>query len=99
MAVRPEGRLLVTADRAVRLPSGIGPRPRPRPGRRDRRPRLRPDSTTLYAAGTHAPLQRCTIDPTQAVTRICARTGGADLTPAQWHRYVSGAPYRKVRGH
>ncbi|TQE18874.1 hypothetical protein Sipo8835_14865 [Streptomyces ipomoeae] len=55
-------------------------------------------STTLHAAGTHVPLQRYTSDPTQAVTRICARTGDADLTPAQWHTYVPDAPYRKERG-
>ncbi|WP_450167268.1 WD40 repeat domain-containing protein [Streptomyces akebiae] len=58
-----------------------------------------PDSTTVHAAGTHVPLQRHTIDPARAVTRICARTGDADLTPAQWHTYIPDAPYREVCGH
>ncbi|ULR51753.1 AAA family ATPase [Streptomyces deccanensis] len=56
------------------------------------------DSTTVLAAGVHVPLQSHTIDPAQAVTRICARTGDADLTPAQWRTYVPEAPYRKVCG-
>jgi WD40 repeat protein len=55
-----------------------------------------PDSTIVYAAGSHVPLTRYTIDPRQAVTRICARTGNADLTPAQWKTYVPDAPYREV---
>ncbi|MDX2932883.1 WD40 repeat domain-containing protein [Streptomyces ipomoeae] len=58
-----------------------------------------PDSTTVHAAGTHVPLMRYTIDPARAVTQICARTGGAGLTPAQWHTYVPDAPYREVCGH
>ncbi|MFI1031358.1 WD40 repeat domain-containing protein [Streptomyces sp. NPDC020951] len=57
------------------------------------------DSTTLVAAGRYVPLQRYTIDPAQAGTRICARTGDANLTRAQWHTYVPDAPYRKVCGH
>ncbi|MFJ2441714.1 MULTISPECIES: hypothetical protein [unclassified Streptomyces] len=56
------------------------------------------DSTTLYAAGAHDPLQRYSIDPARAVPRICARTGGADLTRAQWHTYLPDTPYRRVCG-
>ncbi|MEU3617983.1 hypothetical protein ABZ725_37555 [Streptomyces sp. NPDC006872] len=59
---------------------------------------LSPDSTTVHASGTHVPLQRYTVDPAQAVTRICARTGDTALTRAQWHTYVPDAPYRKVCG-
>ncbi|WP_216372955.1 hypothetical protein [Streptomyces tailanensis] len=55
-----------------------------------------PDSTTVHASGPHAPLQHYTIAPTQAVTRICTRTGDADLTPAQWHTYLPDVPYREV---
>ncbi|WP_416968095.1 WD40 repeat domain-containing protein [Streptomyces sp. 4F14] len=57
-----------------------------------------PDSTTLYASGAHVPLQRYDIDPAHVVARICARTGDADLTPAQWRTYAPDAPYRRVCG-
>jgi WD40 repeat protein len=53
------------------------------------------DSGTLYASGVHVPLQRYTVAPSRAVTRVCARTG-TDLTRAQWHAYVPDVPYRKV---
>ena len=65
-------------------PSSPG-RPADHPQRSHRPLAFSLDSTTLHAAGTHVPLQRYTNDPTQAVTRICARTSGADLTPAQLH--------------
>ncbi|MDW8805803.1 hypothetical protein P1P68_13675 [Streptomyces scabiei] len=55
------------------------------------------DSTTLYVAGDHVPLQRYTIDATQAVTRVCTRAG-ADLTRTQWHAYAPEVPYRRVCG-
>jgi WD40 repeat protein len=57
-----------------------------------------PDSTTVYAAGPHVLLTRYTIDPAQAVTRICARNGNVGLTSAQWKTYVPDAPYRTVCG-
>ncbi|MFE7275577.1 hypothetical protein [Streptomyces sp. NPDC057623] len=54
------------------------------------------DSGTVYAAGTHVPLQRYVIDPDRVVERVCARAGGGQLTRAQWETYVPDAPYRKV---
>lgn len=56
------------------------------------------DTATLHAAGVQVPLQSCTVDPARAVSRICARTGGADLTRAQWHTYVPDSSYRRVCG-
>ncbi|MEU6381801.1 hypothetical protein [Streptomyces sp. NPDC046909] len=56
------------------------------------------DGGTLYASSAHVPLQRYTVAPSRAVEAVCARTGGAGLTPEQWHTYVTGAPYRKVCG-
>ncbi|WP_435882113.1 hypothetical protein [Streptomyces umbrinus] len=56
------------------------------------------DSATLHAAGAQVPLQSYTVDPARAVTRICARTGDADLTRAQWQTYVPDASYRRVCG-
>ncbi|WP_455355272.1 nSTAND1 domain-containing NTPase [Streptomyces sp. SYSU K217416] len=53
------------------------------------------DSGTLYAGSAHVPLQRYSIAPSRAVTRVCARAG-AGLTRAQWRTYVPGAPYRRV---
>ncbi|MFD8000400.1 nSTAND1 domain-containing NTPase [Streptomyces mirabilis] len=54
------------------------------------------DSATLYAASAHVPLQRYTVDTKRALTQVCARADGADLTMAQWHTYIPDAPYRKV---
>ncbi|MGQ4390151.1 nSTAND1 domain-containing NTPase [Streptomyces sp. SAS_270] len=55
-----------------------------------------PDGTTLYASSGHVPLQRYLVDPGRAVAQVCARTGGVELTPAQWRTYVPDAPYRRV---
>ncbi|MGW1720416.1 nSTAND1 domain-containing NTPase [Streptomyces sp. NPDC002156] len=104
LAVSPDGRTLAAGgdagtlqlwDIATQQPLGG---PLTTPGDAITSLAFDPDSTTLHAAGAHAPLQRYTIDPARAVTRICARTGGADLTPAQWHTHVPDAPYRKVCG-
>ncbi|WP_372497392.1 WD40 repeat domain-containing protein [Streptomyces muensis] len=55
-----------------------------------------PDSTTLYAGGARVPLQRYVVDPERAVSLVCARTGNAELTRAQWRAYVPDQPYRRV---
>lgn len=56
------------------------------------------DSDTLYAGSTHVSLQRYPIGTTQAVTRVCARAGGADLTEAQWHTHALDLPHRREGG-
>ncbi|WUB77363.1 hypothetical protein OG734_24055 [Streptomyces sp. NBC_00576] len=105
LAVSPDGRTLAVGgdagalqlwDIATQQPLGG---PLTTPGDAIASLAFSQDSTTLHAAGTHAALQRYSIDPAQAVTRICARTGEADPTPAQWHAYVPDLPYRKVCGH
>jgi WD40 repeat protein/transcriptional regulator with XRE-family HTH domain len=57
-----------------------------------------PDNTMLYAGGSHVPLHRHTVDPTRALTQVCARAGDEDLTRAAWSTYVPDAPYRRVCG-
>ncbi|MFF7052179.1 WD40 repeat domain-containing protein [Streptomyces griseorubiginosus] len=52
--------------------------------------------TTLYAGSAHVPLRRYDLDPAHALSRVCARTGGSGLSPAQWQTYVPDAPYRPV---
>lgn len=56
------------------------------------------DNATLYAGGVHTPLQRYTVGAAQAVTQVCARAKGTNLTRAQWRAYVPGAEYRRVCG-
>ncbi|MFG2777874.1 helix-turn-helix domain-containing protein [Streptomyces prunicolor] len=55
-----------------------------------------PDGSTVYAGSAHVPLQRYAVDPERALTRVCARTGNAELTRAQWRTYVPDAPYRRI---
>ncbi|MCX5055712.1 hypothetical protein OG895_19875 [Streptomyces sp. NBC_00201] len=55
-----------------------------------------PDGTTLYAGSAHVPLQRYDIDPAHALSRVCARAGGAGPSRAQWRTYVPDASYRRV---
>ncbi|MGW0838788.1 hypothetical protein ACWD26_01235 [Streptomyces sp. NPDC002787] len=98
LAVRPDGRLTRPDGRVARLPSG-------RVGGHDLVPgdevgalAFAPDGATLYAGSPRVPLQRYVVDPERAVTEVCARTGGAGLTRAQWHTYVPDAPYRRFCG-
>ena len=55
-----------------------------------------PDGGSVYAGSAHVPLQRYAVDPERALTRVCARTGNAELTRAQWRTYVPDAPYRRI---
>ncbi|MFJ5305338.1 hypothetical protein [Streptomyces sp. NPDC088350] len=55
-----------------------------------------PDGTTVFAGSAHVPLQRYAVDPERARARVCARTGDAELTRAQWRTYVPDAPYRRI---
>jgi WD40 repeat protein/energy-coupling factor transporter ATP-binding protein EcfA2 len=55
-----------------------------------------PDGSTVYAGSAHVPLQRYVVDPERAVAQVCARTGNAQLTRAQWRTYVPDAPYRRI---
>ncbi|BBC29182.1 hypothetical protein SGFS_004730 [Streptomyces graminofaciens] len=52
-----------------------------------------PDGGTLYAAGTHVPVQAYDIDPDRVAARLCARVGSG-LSPADWRAYLRGIPYR-----
>ncbi|WP_328507768.1 nSTAND1 domain-containing NTPase [Streptomyces sp. NBC_00391] len=54
-----------------------------------------PDGTTLYAGSVHVPLQRYTVDPTEALDLVCARAG-VSLTRREWDVYVPNASYRDV---
>ncbi|WP_105968152.1 nSTAND1 domain-containing NTPase [Streptomyces geranii] len=104
LALSPDGRTLAVGgdagtlqlwDLGTRQPLGG---PLSTPGEKIGSLAFSPDSTTLYAAGPHALLQRYPVDPTRAVTRVCARAGGATLTRAQWRLYASEVPYRRVCG-
>lgn len=55
-----------------------------------------PDGTTGYAGSAHVPLQAYVVGPARALARICARTGNAELTRAQWRTYIPDAPYRRI---
>ncbi|MET7567469.1 helix-turn-helix domain-containing protein [Streptomyces sp. NPDC005492] len=55
-----------------------------------------PDGTTLFAGSAHVPLQRYAVDPERAGAGVCARTGNAELTRAQWRTYVPDASYRRI---
>ena len=55
------------------------------------------DGGSVYAGGAHVPVQRYAIDPSVAVTRLCARAG-TTLTAAEWRAYLPDVPYRRVCG-
>lgn len=102
LALSPDGRTLAVGgdagtlqlwDTATQQPLG---RPLPTPGESIDTLAFSADNGTLYAGGTHVPLQRYTVDADRAAAQVCARTGGADLTKAQWRSYVPEVAYRKV---
>ncbi|MFG2781479.1 hypothetical protein ACGFY7_26990 [Streptomyces prunicolor] len=104
LALSPDGRTLAVGgdtgtlqlwDIATGQPLGD---PLPTPGDPVDSLAFSADSTTLYASGLHVPLQRYVVDPARAVPLLCARTGDAELTRAQWHTYLPDVPYRTVCG-
>ncbi|MFJ8113711.1 hypothetical protein [Streptomyces sp. NPDC096132] len=104
LALSPDGHTLAVGgdagtlqlwDTATQQPLGG---PLPTPGEAIDTLAFSTDSTTLYAGGKHVPLQRYHIAPEQAVTHVCARTDGTDLTKAEWRTYVPDAPYRRTCG-
>ncbi|WP_240436790.1 WD40 repeat domain-containing protein [Streptomyces sporangiiformans] len=104
LAVSPDGRTLAVGgesgslqlwDIATRQPLGD---PLTTPGEAIDTVAFSADSGTVYAGSAHVPLQRYTVDTSQAVVRICARVRGAGLTKDQWRTYVPDAPYRRVCG-
>ncbi|MEU6404881.1 hypothetical protein [Streptomyces sp. NPDC046985] len=58
---------------------------------------LSPDGRTLASAGDDHTVQVQSVNPAEAVRRICATTTGA-LTRQAWRHHVSALPYREVCG-
>ncbi|MFD3622474.1 hypothetical protein ACFWWT_46510 [Streptomyces sp. NPDC058676] len=104
LALSPDGRTLAVGgssgtlqlwDVATQQPLGDS---LPTPGEEIVSVAFSEDSGTVYAAGTHVPLQRYVVGPERVAERVCARVGGQQLTRAQWRTYVPDAAYRKVCG-
>ncbi|WP_329248499.1 hypothetical protein OG223_16365 [Streptomyces sp. NBC_01478] len=102
LALSPDGRTLAVGgdtgtlqlwDTTTAQPLGD---PLPTPGDAIDSLAFSADSTTLYAAGRHVPLQHYTVDPARAVPLICTRTSDAELTRTQWHTYLPNLPYRRL---
>jgi len=103
VAFSPDGRTLAVAgdagslqlwDVGTQQPLSSGPLTTP--GEAITSLAFSPDGGTVFAGSAHVPLQRYTVDPERARTRVCARTGNAELTRAQWRTYVPDAPYRRI---
>jgi WD40 repeat protein len=94
LAVGGDGGSLQLWDVATQQPLSSGPLTTP--GEAITSLAFGPDGTTLYAGSAHVPLQRYAVDPDRALARVCARTGNAELTRAQWRTYVPDAPYRRI---
>lgn len=99
LAVSPDGRTLAVGgdagtlqlwDVATQQPLGG---PVPTAGEGIQSVSFSADSTTLYVAAPHVPLQRYAVDPARAVDRVCARAAGG-LTRDQWRTYAPETPYR-----
>ncbi|WP_324618061.1 WD40 repeat domain-containing protein [Streptomyces dysideae] len=102
LALSPDGHTLAVGgdagtiqlwDTTTQQPLGG---PLPSPGEPIASFAFSPDSTTLYAAGTHVALHRNTINPTRLIGHVCARAGNENLTRSEWDTYVPDAPYRRV---
>lgn len=103
VAFSPDGRTLAVAGDAgslqlwdVGTQQPLSSAPLTTPGEAVTSLAFSPDGTTLFAGSAHVPLQRYTVDPERARARVCARTGNAELTRAQWRTYVPDAPYRRI---
>ncbi|WP_430379844.1 hypothetical protein [Streptomyces sp. B1-3] len=103
LALSPDGRLLAVGGSSgtlqlwdVETQQPLGG-PLPTPGEAIVSVAFSEDSSTVYAAGRHVPLQRYVIEAERVVKRVCARASGT-LTRAQWRTYAPDVPYRKVCG-
>ncbi|MFJ9633592.1 hypothetical protein ACIRU8_38460 [Streptomyces sp. NPDC101175] len=94
LAVGGDGGSLQLWDVATQQPLSSGPLTTP--GEALTSLAFSADGRTLYAGSAHVPLQRYTVDPELARTRVCARTGNAELTRAQWRTYAPDEPYRRI---
>ncbi|MET9832138.1 hypothetical protein ABZ078_23200 [Streptomyces sp. NPDC006385] len=103
LALSPDGSTLAVGgssgtlqlwDVATQQPLGG---PLPTPGEEIVSVAFSEDSGTLYAAGTHVPLQAYVVDSDRVAERVCARVGGT-LTRARWRTYLGDVPYRTVCG-
>ncbi|MFE9602926.1 hypothetical protein [Streptomyces hokutonensis] len=103
LAFSPDGRTLAVAgdagslqlwDVGTQQPLSSGPLTTP--GEAITSLAFSPDGRTVFAGSAHVPLQQYTVDPERARARVCARTGNAELTRAQWRTYVPDAPYRRI---
>ncbi|MDX3531892.1 hypothetical protein P1P75_37235, partial [Streptomyces sp. ID05-39B] len=103
LAVSPDGRTLAVGgdagtlqlwDVATQQPLGG---PVPTAGEGIESVSFSADSTTLYVAAPHVPLQRYAVDPARAVDKVCARADGG-LTRDQWRTYAPETPYRTTCG-
>ncbi|MFE9679380.1 DNA-binding protein [Streptomyces sp. NPDC006259] len=52
-----------------------------------------PDGRTLYAGGSHVPLQKYALDPADLVAAVCERVGSG-LSRKDWRAYLPDQPYR-----
>ncbi|MEV0349974.1 serine/threonine-protein kinase [Nonomuraea sp. NPDC050680] len=53
------------------------------------------DGRRLHSIAADGTIYTVPVDPALAVARICARAG-ADLTPAEWDRFIPEIPFREV---
>ncbi|MFG2728821.1 WD40 repeat domain-containing protein [Streptomyces canus] len=66
----------------------------PTPGDEIRALAFGPDAT-LYASGTHVPVQRYDLNPGHLITEVCRRAGSG-LSETAWKTYLPDLPYRRT---